>query len=690
VTVDHIPGELRQRDQWVTWRFEERDGKRTKPPLRPNGDGYASADDPATWGTFDEAQATVEAGRAQGIGYVFAADDPYCGVDLDDCRNGTGLTSNAAGIVLHLDSYTEWSPSGTGVHILLRAALPGTRRRKGHVEMYDRARYFCVTGDHMRGCPATIEERQTKLDQLYAMLFPPEEDLVAIVSRSHPVDLDDRELLERAFAARNGAVFERLWNGDVNGYASHSEADLALASHLAFWTQADAARIDTLFRRSGLMRDKWDSSRGDATYGSQTVEKAIQGASEVYDPGLRPAAVNPVSRGPSGLIRASESVESVGGFRGADGQGQGLTDSPTPIGVVSRVSASPCEPVVEETDSAAESVPAFALPLEEFIAAKSTTPAALIGDEGENLLPAFGLAILFAKGGKGKTTMIVDAVLHFASGITWLGFEVGRPLNVLFIENEGPREPFRAKFELKRKLWSHDLTGSIFVQTFDWGAFTLADEEYAGRLRSFVEENQIDLVIGDPLDSLGVDGVGSPEDTRKFMALMSRAGLNQTVAFLLLHHPRKEDARDELDEVSGAWGGKPDTMLRLEKLDGDRARLSFPKIRWSRRGTRRAYILAFDPDTENFSIAHEEEDEERDYAAEVAKLLGDSAPLTPKEIAAPKKDGGIGANVDTIKKVLEERPDVFESRTGDAAKELGRSPQATLWQLRKEAQENVA
>jgi hypothetical protein len=111
--------------------------------------------------------------------------------------------------------------------------------------------------------------------------------------------------------------------------------------------------------------------------------------------------------------------------------------------------------------------------------------------------------------------MIVDASLHFASGVDWLGFKVERPLRVLFIENVGPREPFRAKLALKRELWSHEVGGAVFVQTFNWGAFTLADDDYAERLRNFVRENEIDLVIGDPLDSLGIDGVGSPEDTRK-------------------------------------------------------------------------------------------------------------------------------------------------------------------------------
>jgi hypothetical protein len=290
--------------------------------------------------------------------------------------------------------------------------------------------------------------------------------------------------------------------------------------------------------------------------------------------------------------------------------------------------------------------------------------------------------ILVAKGGKGKTTLTVDLALHLASGIDWLGFTVARPLRVLFIENEGPREPFRVKLALKRMLWPHDLPGALYVQTLDWGALTLADSKHAERLRAFIAEHRIDLVIGDPLDSLGIEGVGSPEDTRNFMRLMSQAGLFRDVAFTLLHHPRKEPTQDELDEAAGAWGGKPDTVLRLDKKDGNRARLSFPKIRWRRGPTRPAYILAFDPDTESFTVAHEEADEERDVVAEMTELLGDLIPRTAKEIAAPKHGGGIGANVDTVKRELEaHKGDPFESFTGDDAKKLGRSPNATLWLL---------
>jgi len=169
------------------------------------------------------------------------------------------------------------------------------------------------------------------------------------------------------------------------------------------------------------------------------------------------------------------------------------------------------------------------------------------------------------------------------------------------------------------------------------------------------------------------------------MRLLGETGLFRDVAWWLLAHARKEAAQDELDEVSGAWGGRPDAMLMLDKKEGNRARLSFPKIRWSRRGTRAAYILAFDPDSETFTVAHEEQEEERDYVAEIEELLADDRWRTAKEIAA-KKDAdepGIGANVGREIDVLEHHPDRFESRTGEAARQVGRHPNATVWRLNR-------
>lgn len=324
-------------------------------------------------------------------------------------------------------------------------------------------------------------------------------------------------------------------------------------------------------------------------------------------------------------------------------------------------------------------VPLFARSLDDFIAAKHDAPRALLGDEDDVLLPAHGLMLLVAKGGKGKTTLVVDQVFHLASGIDWLGFDVARPLRVLIVENEGPREPFRVKLERKRAAWPHPITGAIFVHDQDWGQAKLNAPEFVEGLNRFVVEKQIDLIVGDPLDTLGMEGVGSPEDTRNMVELLKRAGLFSTVAWEVLHHSRKEGVTDAVDEAAGAWGGKPDSMVALEKLPGNRARLSFPKVRWSRRGERGSYLLAFDPEAESFELVREESTEERDLTAEIEALLTEKPYLTAKEIAA--RDSGIGANVDRVRRQLVDDPSRFKSRTGNDAKVVGRHPSATVWEV---------
>jgi len=150
-----VPEELRSRPQWVCWRLVEREGepKPTKEPWQADGRRRASSTDPSTWSTFEEATAAASAGGFDGIGYVFSADDPYVGVDLD-----AGLREADRGAIMAaLDSYAETSVSGTGVHVIVRASLNGSRRRSGPFEVYERGRFFVVTGNHVRGTPATIE-----------------------------------------------------------------------------------------------------------------------------------------------------------------------------------------------------------------------------------------------------------------------------------------------------------------------------------------------------------------------------------------------------------------------------------------------------------------------------------------------------------------------------------------------------
>jgi hypothetical protein len=138
----------------------------------------ASATNASTWGTFEGALVVYDAGEVDGIGYVFSADDPYTGVDLDDCIEGGVLHAKAAEVVAFLDSYTEISPSGAGVHVLVKGVKSGSRCRTsktlwgGEFEVCDRARFFCVTGNHMEGTPRTVEERQMELEEVVGWLLP--------------------------------------------------------------------------------------------------------------------------------------------------------------------------------------------------------------------------------------------------------------------------------------------------------------------------------------------------------------------------------------------------------------------------------------------------------------------------------------------------------------------------------------
>lgn len=166
-----IPETLKGMRQWVVWRGVARGGKLTKVPVNPHTGRNASSTDPHTWGSHVEARRAV--GRATGLGFVFSADDLLAGIDLDGCRDPhTGAIEPwARGIIDRLDSFTEISPSGRGVHVIVRADKPEGRCRIDHIEMYDRGRFFCVTGEHVEGTPEHVEDRQAEVSELFADVF---------------------------------------------------------------------------------------------------------------------------------------------------------------------------------------------------------------------------------------------------------------------------------------------------------------------------------------------------------------------------------------------------------------------------------------------------------------------------------------------------------------------------------------
>jgi len=264
--------------------MEHRSGepKPTKIPYSPLTGEKAKANDPSTWTDYETCVAAVEQGAYAGIGFEFAT--PYVGVDLDHCRDAaTGeIDEWAADIIAHLHSFTEVSPSGTGIHIIIRGSLPPGRRRQGPIEMYATGRFFTMTGDHVPGTPSGIEDRSSEIAEVHKALFQTEnKDIeMPVTLAQNGVDLlSDSEIIERASKAANGEKFRRLWTGQWHGmYDSQSEADQALCFELAFWTGKELGQMDSLFRQSGLYRNKWERE----DYRSETLATAINNTGKVY------------------------------------------------------------------------------------------------------------------------------------------------------------------------------------------------------------------------------------------------------------------------------------------------------------------------------------------------------------------------------------------------------------------------
>ncbi len=266
MSFENIPQEMQDRPQWVAWSLVSRAGKKTKLPINPKNGQLAKTDDPRTWGTF--AQAMRAGKQLSGIGYVFTADDPYCGIDLDG-HIDTDLIDWFA-------SYAERSQSKQGAHIIVRAQL-GEGRKTDRFEAYDRLRYFVMTGDVIHAGP--IVDAQEKLDQFVAATFPPPQ-----AASSGSVDLsnfrpleraDTRGVLERIRDSAQADKFDALWRGDFSAYESQSQGDAALLSILRFWTGGDKAEAFRLFEQSGLCREKW-TKRSD--YRERTWKRIDSGA----------------------------------------------------------------------------------------------------------------------------------------------------------------------------------------------------------------------------------------------------------------------------------------------------------------------------------------------------------------------------------------------------------------------------
>ena len=304
----NLPAQLREQGLFCCWRYEERDGKKTKVPYNPRTGGKAQSTNPATFTPLSVALRALERDGYDGIGVgVFGS---LGAIDIDHCVSEAGeLSPMAYDIIDTMQGYTEFSPSGKGLRILFTVpegfqynkARYYINNQKAGLEVYIAGatqKYVTVTGNALTPRLALGERGEQLAAVLEKYMVRPKVktptpraaplDWGAEIGGSGAVDLDDLTLIQRAKRSKNGAQFAALWAGDTTGYKSASEADIALCNALAFWTNKDPARMDRLFRQSGRFRpEKWDRPTAGSTYGAITIQNAI---STMTGPGYDPQA----------------------------------------------------------------------------------------------------------------------------------------------------------------------------------------------------------------------------------------------------------------------------------------------------------------------------------------------------------------------------------------------------------------
>jgi putative DNA primase/helicase len=306
----NVPSALKSLPNWVCWRLEERGGKKTKIPYNLNG-RMASSTDKTTWHTFDEIKHCAPTPES-GAGFCFNGDG-VVGIDLDHCIEPNGdIAPIFRYIVSELkNTYKEISPSGTGLHIFCKCPdipYPSGKRKTFQngqgLEIYSSGRYFTVTG-MLYGDSTELEIIDTNkirvlcdeildLGKGIPQQHPPHQDTPK--KRSH--SLTDNEVYNAAIEAKNGVFVMRLLDGNTSSYPSPSEADMALASVLAFYTR-DPNQIERIMRDSKLRREKWDTN---PKYLTTTIDAAISKCKQQY--------TKPRERGKNNIVCSIEESNS--------------------------------------------------------------------------------------------------------------------------------------------------------------------------------------------------------------------------------------------------------------------------------------------------------------------------------------------------------------------------------------------
>lgn len=300
-----VPDALQDYDQWVVWKQRAKDNRKQKAPCDPQTGNNIDYTEPSTWSSYRVAhQSVVNQDEIDGLGFVFTEDDPFVGIDWDDIVHpDEGLPEYISTWLKEIDSYSELSPSGTGLHTICLGEHQGAHRADlpdgvtGHLEVYDSDRYFTVTGTPVTDDFREVTDGGEALQALQSELLSESNEATrgrhtrssSNKDAGGPSTKEIKRTIEEYAKSKkvSGSATDalRLWTSTSNtsfDYASPSEADLALCSHLAFWCREDQQLIKRCLYASNRTRNKWNEDRGDETWLDGRINKAIRDNQDTF------------------------------------------------------------------------------------------------------------------------------------------------------------------------------------------------------------------------------------------------------------------------------------------------------------------------------------------------------------------------------------------------------------------------
>lgn len=559
---DGVPAQMRQAKRWAPWRavWNEKKKKYEKIPHRAARPEYGLSNKNVTgWVSFDEAMAVYKAhpDKFSGIGYLMTGPHGVVGTDLDHCRDPvTGVIDEwAMEVAAKLDSYTEVSPSGTGLHVMSAGDVSEDWMNHDRgIEVYggNKARFLCITGARVPGTRADLLPAAAETLQLIEAKYR--------TSRSK-ADVEDLHLPPLLPVEFLPSISEL----DLPAHARNFLSDGPVSSDRS----KELINAATALAQSGLAPDEVLSILEDNEH---AIEVALDHRQQDYDKALRFLWRHSALQGE---VRAKEFKQlRLDEF-------DDLEPGPVAGTAGTEVAASPTAQVADSADDFdnldAEDGAEVAAPVRDLSPVKvprftPTTPAAFLQRRPaswiiKGIVPRAGLAVIYGASGSGKTFLTLDMVAAVVRGLPWRD-AVSKQGRAVYVVAEGA-SGFRNRLEAYCEFHGVD------PSQFDIGVIAdapnlLAKDDVRDLIKALIAFGTVDLIVIDTYARAMAGGnENDAKDVGQAVAHCDIIHRKTGALVVLVHHSGKDATRGA--RGSGALRAAADLEIEVTKTNEFRA-----------------------------------------------------------------------------------------------------------------------